>query len=398
MLKSIGIEKGKKFDPDRRTQAILNDAIGEARAWLDNRYEGVFTTSFNEGQQWVLPAVPGVSEGMMTNFAEPGCLSGGGARRRLFDGLFQRQAPRRRAVLPDDDPRQGPQAAGRQRHVPAERAGECAGETLLVCDGLRSRHARADPWQAMVQPLVEHAEAAEERRRIGGCVLRAESAARKGVELGSDDAKGRFEVLFRLYGPQKPFFDKKWVLPDIETDRSAVRMEVAMKYLLIQMCAGLLMAASVVNVHAQPAGTAVPVTVDNFKRAETDMYLAGFVKEGAFRKFFHHRDLPVENTGVRPNRDTLYSYAVFDLDAGPVTVALPDAGNSRKHARTSAISRSGRTAISICSATSPRRSRGSAISRRAAALPRSPRHGGSATSTASPRAFRSRRTAAPLSR
>ena len=182
------------------------------------------------------------------------------------------------------------------------------------------------------------------------------------------------------------------------TDRSAVRMEVAMKYLLIQMCAGLLMAASVVNVHAQPAGTAVPVTVDNFKRAETDMYLAGFVKEGAFRKFFHHRDLPVENTGVRPNRDTLYSYAVFDLDAGPVTVALPDAGNSRKHARTSAISRSGRTVISICSATSPRRSRGSAISRRAAALPRSPRHGGSATSTASPRVFRSRRTAAPLSR
>jgi hypothetical protein len=26
------------------------------------------------------------------------------------------------------------------------------------------------------------------------------------------------------------------------------------------------------------------------------------------------------------NRDTLYSLSVFDLDAGPVTVALPDAG------------------------------------------------------------------------
>ena len=25
-----------------------------------------------------------------------------------------------------------------------------------------------------------------------------------------------FEVLFRLYGPQKPFFDKTWKLPDIE--------------------------------------------------------------------------------------------------------------------------------------------------------------------------------------
>ena len=29
-------------------------------------------------------------------------------------------------------------------------------------------------------------------------------------------ADGQFEVLFRLYGPQKPFFDKLWKLPDIE--------------------------------------------------------------------------------------------------------------------------------------------------------------------------------------
>jgi hypothetical protein len=30
---------------------------------------------------------------------------------------------------------------------------------------------------------------------------------------------------------------------------------------------------------------------------------------------------------VRSNRDTLYSVAVFDLDAGPVTISLPDAGD-----------------------------------------------------------------------
>ena len=27
---------------------------------------------------------------------------------------------------------------------------------------------------------------------------------------------GKFEVLFRLYGPEKPLFDKAWKLPDIE--------------------------------------------------------------------------------------------------------------------------------------------------------------------------------------
>ena len=29
---------------------------------------------------------------------------------------------------------------------------------------------------------------------------------------------------------------------------------------------------------------------------------------------------------IRSNRDTLYSAAVFDLDAGPVTITLPDPG------------------------------------------------------------------------
>jgi hypothetical protein len=73
---------------------------------------------------------------------------------------------------------------------------------------------------------------------------------------------------------------------------------------------------------------AVAVTPDNFTRAESDMYFANQVKRGGFGKFVHHRELmPIDQqTVVRPNRDTLYSTAVFDLDAAPVTITLPDAG------------------------------------------------------------------------
>ena len=72
----------------------------------------------------------------------------------------------------------------------------------------------------------------------------------------------------------------------------------------------------------------VRVTIDNFRRAESDTYLARFVKEGGFGKFKHERELaPIDNQAViRLNRDTLYSFGVFDLDAAPVTVTLPDAG------------------------------------------------------------------------
>jgi hypothetical protein len=79
----------------------------------------------------------------------------------------------------------------------------------------------------------------------------------------------------------------------------------------------------------QPTGSAsapIPVTADNFNRAESDMYFTGVVKQGAFGKFHHNREpLSIDKqTVIRGNRDTLYSSAVFDLDAGPVTVTLPD--------------------------------------------------------------------------
>lgn len=73
---------------------------------------------------------------------------------------------------------------------------------------------------------------------------------------------------------------------------------------------------------------AEPVTVENYSRAQTDVNFAGVVKNGGFGKFRHGRDLapPVQQGIVRPNRDTLYSFAVFDLDAGPVAITLPQAG------------------------------------------------------------------------
>jgi hypothetical protein len=72
----------------------------------------------------------------------------------------------------------------------------------------------------------------------------------------------------------------------------------------------------------------VPVTIDNFTRAESDLYMSRTAKQGGFGKFEHNRTpTPIDNQPViRMNRDTLYSSAVFDLDAGPVTIKLPDAG------------------------------------------------------------------------
>jgi hypothetical protein len=75
------------------------------------------------------------------------------------------------------------------------------------------------------------------------------------------------------------------------------------------------------------AVAAIPVTPDNFNQAESDLMFAEMAKDGGFGKLIHYREPPpLDFPVVRPNRDTLYSTAVFDLNAGPVTVTLPDAG------------------------------------------------------------------------
>jgi hypothetical protein len=75
------------------------------------------------------------------------------------------------------------------------------------------------------------------------------------------------------------------------------------------------------------AGATEPVTPDNFKRAETDFMFKKKVGEGYFGKIGHVREpVPIDKQIIiRMNRDTLYSFGVFDLTQ-PVTIVKPDTG------------------------------------------------------------------------
>lgn len=57
---------------------------------------------------------------------------------------------------------------------------------------------------------------------------------------------------------------------------------------------------------AQQGGPVVPVTVENFIRAETDLYFSAVaLKEGGFGKFEHHREVSDvdSQTIIRMNRE-----------------------------------------------------------------------------------------------
>ena len=74
-------------------------------------------------------------------------------------------------------------------------------------------------------------------------------------------------------------------------------------------------------------GETVPVAVEDFTRAETDRYLRAF-SQGRVGELIHHREpANADNQRVvRDNPNVLGTVGVFDLDAGPVPITLPDAG------------------------------------------------------------------------
>jgi hypothetical protein len=74
------------------------------------------------------------------------------------------------------------------------------------------------------------------------------------------------------------------------------------------------------------AADAPTVSADNYVRAESDIQMKGYIESyNCFGKFHHNRkpyDVNNQIT-IRGNRDTLYSFGVWDLKS-PVTITLPD--------------------------------------------------------------------------
>ena len=218
MLKSIGIEKGKPFKPDAKTQDILNAAAREAHAWLDARYETVFPPYLRHGDSGSFPR-DGGSHGNRRNVlrnrerVSRRCprshrLLGVQSRvKHLGAGQFYLMA------IKDKDGH----ALDGGKHLSPDRAGECAGHAVLVGDGLRPR----DPCP---HPQCPAARAAPRKLRIlqknadGSVDVYFGPKAPTGKESNwiPTNPGGKFEVLFRFYGPEKPLFDKTWRLPDIE--------------------------------------------------------------------------------------------------------------------------------------------------------------------------------------
>jgi hypothetical protein len=214
-LKGIGIEKGKTFDPDDTTKKSLNAAAREAHAWLDLKYQTMFTPYY-EGRRWVFPIAPEVINGLQNQFVNPDSypVEGRGVTYTMaffstkHSGIGQYYL----MTLKDRDG-QGLEGAKTYRlTVPA--------------NAPVKQYWSATAYDRETHALIREMPRAGRSSQSPGLQANADgsvdiwfaSKAPAGRESNwvPTSTGGKFEVLFRFYGPEKPVFDKTWSLPDIE--------------------------------------------------------------------------------------------------------------------------------------------------------------------------------------
>jgi len=216
-LKSIGIEKGKPFNPDATRQEALKDAVREAHAWLADKYENSYLPPpFYDGAHWAVPVSPEVIQGLTTSWADRDRYPVDDRAVTYTVGFF---SPKHSGAgqyylitFKDKDGRALDGGANYRLTVPANApirqywsatAYDRATHALIRNQQWPSRSSQTQGLQRNSDDSVD-------------IFFGPKAPAGKEANWVPTNAGGQVEILFRLYGPEKALFEKTWRLPDIE--------------------------------------------------------------------------------------------------------------------------------------------------------------------------------------
>ena len=218
-LRSLGIEKGKPFQPDAKTKAILTSAAQEAHAWLAAKYDAGLPPFFSATSRWTLPAAPDVVKAQQNGFSDPNeyplddrgmsyYYAYVGIKRLGVGQMYQ-------ISLRDKDGDAFDGGKSYRLTVPKD-APVQQYWSVTVYD--RETHAlvKGMPRASRSSQIPEM-----QKNPDGSIDVFFGPKAPAGKETNwvpTDPARG-FELMLRLYAPTKALFDKVWVLPDVEKVR-----------------------------------------------------------------------------------------------------------------------------------------------------------------------------------
>jgi hypothetical protein len=214
-LKTVGIEPGKPFDPDDATRAILDQAAGEAKRWLQARLLEI-TTAYWESSSWFLPDM----SGLQTQFSYQ-TATGLDYDNRAVLGFYGWAPPMKAdtsaptiyvQTFSDADQQPLTGDRGYRLRVPGPvPAAQYWSLTLYDSDTAAFiREAAVISIDSFNEQLHTNADGSVD-------LYCASTTPKDHPHNWLTTAPGReFFAMFRLYGPQQPFFDRHWQLPDFE--------------------------------------------------------------------------------------------------------------------------------------------------------------------------------------
>ena len=215
-LKTIGIEKGKPFNPDEKTKLILAEAVREAHEVIAQKYEAAFVPPFFEGTHWGLPIAQDTMAGLQTGFADPNAYGVDGRAVIYHMAYFSaKHFGAGQFYLINISDRAGKPPDGSKTYrltVPANAPIEQYWSATAYD---RQTHALI---VGMSRSSLASNDTAVQKNPDGSTDIYFGPTAPAGKESKwvPTDPKRQFELLFRLYGPKKELFEKTWKLPDIE--------------------------------------------------------------------------------------------------------------------------------------------------------------------------------------
>jgi hypothetical protein len=216
VLRTIGIEKGKPFAPDAKKRSILEEATREAHRVIALQYEAGFGTPFFEKTHWGLPIPKETVDGLGSGFADPNTYGVDGRAVMYHMAYFSPKVfGGGQFYLLNISDRTGKALEGNKTYrltVPANAPVE---QYWSVTAYDRETHALI---REMSRPSLASNDTTVQKNPDGSVDVYFGPKAPTGKETNwvPTDPKRQFELLFRLYGPKKDFFEKTWQLPDVE--------------------------------------------------------------------------------------------------------------------------------------------------------------------------------------
>lgn len=215
-LRTVGIVRGKPFNPDASQRKTLDAAVKEARLWLDDQYESILTPYYGKGNRWSLPGAAALMKSVESAFTLPDLYPVDARGVTYTFAFFSPRHPGKGQfylmTVRDKDGRPLDGKSTYRLNVPA--------------NAPVTQYWSATAYNRETHTLIRDVKWAGRSSQTPGLQKNVDGSADiyfgpqapagKASNWVPTDPKRRFEVLFRFYGPQKPLFDKTWVLGDIE--------------------------------------------------------------------------------------------------------------------------------------------------------------------------------------